>query len=58
MMQPLLRDKQVAALLNMNVNTLRHWRKKGLGPKPVKIESSVRYREEDLAAYIASSETK
>lgn len=50
----LLNDHDVAAIANMHVQTLRNWRPKGIGPKFLKIGSSVRYHPRDLAAWLDS----
>lgn len=51
-MQPLLKEKEVAKLLNMSVATIRKWRCCGQGPRFVKIAHSIRYRSEDVQAFM------
>jgi predicted DNA-binding transcriptional regulator AlpA len=47
-------DYEVAELLNLDVQTVRHWRLVGKGPKYFKIGRSVRYSPKDIAAYLES----
>ncbi|MFC1515621.1 helix-turn-helix domain-containing protein [Thermodesulfobacteriota bacterium] len=51
-MSPLLKDTQVSERFNMHVQALRNWRHQGRGPAYFKIGSAVRYREEDIIAYL------
>jgi len=44
--------KQAGALLGLSHRTLEDWRLKGLGPRFLKLGRSVRYRADDLAAFI------
>jgi len=50
----MLTEKQVAALLGVSQHCLRawRWRAKNRGPRYVKMESSIRYRESDVKAYL------
>jgi predicted DNA-binding transcriptional regulator AlpA len=51
----LLTPRQAAARLGVVPLTLANWRSRGLGPPFVKIGGYfVRYREEDLDAYVAA----
>ena len=50
----LLTDEQVAELSGVKPKTLANWRCKGVGPKFVKVGATIRYRPEDLQAFIAS----
>ena len=48
----LLTEVQVGEVLNISIRTLQAWRLRGGGPRFVKISSMVRYRNDDLAAFI------
>ena len=50
----MLNDVQVAEYLNMSVGTLRRWRLFRRGPKFVKIGCAVRYKREDVDAWLSS----
>ncbi len=50
----LLTTSQAAALLGLKQNTLEIWRVKGRGPTFAKIGSLVRYRMDDVLAYLES----
>jgi len=51
-----LRRKQVAALLNISLATLRRWQSKGF-PKPVQLgPRCVGFRRSDVEAWLASRE--
>jgi hypothetical protein len=51
----LLNEYEAAAMLSCSVAALRRWRLLGRGPRYVKIERLVRYRPEDLRAYVEGS---
>lgn len=51
---PLLRVCDVAALLRVNVRTVRQWRTDRVLPPCVAIEGVVRWREADIVEWIAS----
>ena len=53
-MQPLLTQDEAAELLKLSVRTMERLRVGGGGPKFLKIMHSVRYRQGDLEAWIAS----
>jgi excisionase family DNA binding protein len=53
-MLPLLTQRQAAALLRLSERTLERLRVAGTGPRFVRAGRSVRYREGDLEAWIAS----
>ena len=53
-LQSLLNEYQVAETLAVSVATVRRWRTFGQGPKFLKLGASVRYRPEDLQAWLAS----
>ncbi len=48
----LLNEHEVANLLALSVATMRRWRLVRQGPKWVKLSSAVRYRPEDVCAYV------
>ena len=50
---PLLKEHDVAAVLNVKVVTLRRWRWAGRGPRFVKIGAAVRYDPSDVESFIA-----
>ena len=54
-MAKLLTEKEAAAKLGWKVSNLQQRRHRGLPPPYVKIGRSVRYREEDIEAYINAS---
>jgi predicted site-specific integrase-resolvase len=48
-----LTDKEVAAMLSLNVQTLRNWRHKGIGPKYDKpARKVVRYRMDEVQRFM------
>jgi predicted DNA-binding transcriptional regulator AlpA len=51
---PLLNEKQVAQMLGISVASLRRWRLLRQGPKFSKISVAVRYRPEDISAWLES----
>jgi predicted DNA-binding transcriptional regulator AlpA len=56
--QRLLNERQVADSCAISVLTLRKWRTEGRGPRFVKIGTLVRYRPEDVDAWIESHESQ
>ncbi len=48
----LLKEGAAAAILNVEVTTLRRWRWAGKGPRFVKLGSAVRYDPADLSGFI------
>ncbi|GIU75777.1 MAG: hypothetical protein KatS3mg004_2864 [Bryobacteraceae bacterium] len=56
--QRLLNERQVADSCAISVLTLRKWRGEGRGPRYVKIGTLVRYRPEDVDAWIQSHESQ
>lgn len=53
-----LKDSEVATMININVNTLRTWRRRGIGPKFIKAEATkgtVRYDLNDVYQWIEDS---
>jgi predicted DNA-binding transcriptional regulator AlpA len=55
--KPFLDEKQLATTLNISVASARRWRLLRQGPKFLKIGSSVRYRPEDIDAWLDSRPT-
>lgn len=54
---PILLDtSEVADLLTNKSNTIEGWRIKGIGPRYIKIGRLVRYRIEDVNAWLESQE--
>ena len=51
--QRLLNEREVATSCSISVLTLRKWRSVKRGPKFIKISTLVRYRPEDIDAWIA-----
>ncbi|MEA3278576.1 MAG: helix-turn-helix domain-containing protein [Pseudomonadota bacterium] len=49
----LLNEHQAAARLGLSHRTLQAWRWRGGGPRFVKLNNAVRYRPEDLDAWLA-----
>jgi len=49
----LLPPEVVAKILGVAVKTLANWRAAGTGPPYVRVEHSIRYRESDVARWIA-----
>lgn len=52
----LLDTSEVADLLTNKANTIEGWRIKGMGPRYIKIGRLVRYRIEDVNAWLESQE--
>ena len=53
----LLNERELAAHLTVSVATIRRWRLFGHGPKYIKIGAAVRYRAEDVSAWLNSCPT-
>ena len=51
-MRLVMNDVEAAEALDMAPTTLRKWRTTGRGPAYIKLGKNVRYRLEDLTAYI------
>ena len=51
--QRLLNEREVATSCSISVLTLRKWRSVKRGPRFIKISTLVRYRPEDIDAWIA-----
>ena len=54
-MTTLLTEQEAAALLHVTVKAVQGWRYRGGGPRFVKIGSCVRYRLEDLQAFVLAA---
>ena len=54
----LLTEIDVAEHIGVSLQTVRRWRRERLGPAFVKMEASVRYRQEDLDEFVARSVIK
>ena len=54
MLEPLLTTEEAARLLKLASITLRKWRISGAGPGFIYCGAAVRYRCEDLAAWVAA----
>jgi predicted DNA-binding transcriptional regulator AlpA len=55
--ETLLNEHDVARITGMSVASVRRWRLLRQGPKFLKIGSAVRYRSEDIAAWLNSRPT-
>lgn len=53
----LLNERELADALTVSVATIRRWRLFRQGPKYIKIGAAVRYRAEDVAAWLESRPT-
>lgn len=53
--ETLLDERDVALFYHVSISTVRRWRLFGKGPRYLKVgDASVRYRPEDLEAYLNS----
>jgi predicted DNA-binding transcriptional regulator AlpA len=52
----LLTTNEVAAKLGCSMRSIEQYRQKGIGPKFLKINGMIRYREEDVDAFLADAE--
>lgn len=55
--ETLLNEHDVARITGLSVASVRRWRLLRQGPKYLKIGSSVRYRSQDIDAWLASRPT-
>lgn len=56
--ETLLTEREVAARLQVSIGTVRRWRFLKTGPRFIKVSgSAVRYRPEDLKAYLDARPT-
>jgi predicted DNA-binding transcriptional regulator AlpA len=49
-----LKEEDIARITGLSLATVRRWRLRRQGPKYLKIGSAVRYKPEDLSAWLAS----
>ena len=57
--QKFLTTEQAAEFLNMAKGTLQNWRKKGLGPRFVRMGSrAIRYEKSDLEEFVERRQSK
>jgi predicted DNA-binding transcriptional regulator AlpA len=56
-LQALLTEHDVARVTGLSVASVRRWRLFKAGPKYLKISASVRYRSEDLRAWLETRPT-
>lgn len=56
-LETLLNEHDVARITGLSVASVRRWRLFRQGPKYLKISSAVRYRSEDLKAWLDSRPT-
>jgi hypothetical protein len=55
MIDALITEYDVAEILNVNVSTLRGWRRRGEGPPYLRLETSIRYDPQDVQRFIDAS---
>ena len=53
--ESLVTEGEAASLLRVSLTSVRRWRREGRGPVYRKMGRSVRYRQDDLADFIASA---
>jgi hypothetical protein len=53
-MATLLTSREVATLLSVSVRSLERWRVAGIGPRFVRLNHAIRYRQQDLDAHVAA----
>ncbi len=53
-LENLLNEHDVARIIGMSVASVRRWRLCRQGPKYLKVGAAVRYKPEDISAWIAS----
>jgi predicted DNA-binding transcriptional regulator AlpA len=56
-LESLLDENEVARTLHVSLATIRRWRLLRIGPPFLKIGASVRYRPDDISAWLASRPT-
>jgi len=57
-LETLLDEKELSRLLRVSIGTLRFWRTIERGPQYVKIGALVRYRPDDVDAWIAGQHSR
>lgn len=55
--ETLLNEHDVARITGLSIASVRRWRLLGIGPKYIKIGAAVRYKPEDLAAWLETRPT-
>jgi Helix-turn-helix domain len=50
----LLTQREAASVLRLSERTLERWRVQGIGPRFLRLNHSIRYRQQDLDAHVAS----
>ena len=50
----LLTQREAAVVLRLSTRTLERWRVAGIGPRFVRLNHSIRYRQQDLDAHVAA----
>jgi predicted site-specific integrase-resolvase len=50
----LLTQREAALLLRLSERTLERWRVAGIGPRFVRLNRRIRYRQQDLDAHVAA----
>jgi predicted site-specific integrase-resolvase len=50
----LLTQREAASILRLSERTLERWRVAGIGPRFVRLNHSIRYRDQDVNAFVAS----
>ncbi len=53
-LERLFTEKDIARIIGLSLASIRRWRLLGQGPKFLKLNSAVRYRPEDLSAWLES----
>jgi len=48
---PLVKEKEAARILGQTIHVIQDWRKRGVGPSYFKLNTAIRYRQEDLEYY-------
>jgi excisionase family DNA binding protein len=51
-LEGLLTMKELAAYLNVSVSTIKDWRGRGEGPPALRVGGSLRWRREDIEAWL------
>jgi hypothetical protein len=50
----LLTQREAALALRLSERTLERWRVAGIGPRFIRLNHSIRYRQQDLDAHVAA----
>jgi hypothetical protein len=53
-MTALLTSREAASILHLSERTLERWRVAGIGPRFVRLNHSIRYRQQYLDAHVAA----